>query len=492
MSNSSPLSIFNVEMEKDLIAALFVKDGEIIPDVAAIISVDDFYRPEHRLIYKAVLDVYNKNGNCDLTSVVDLLRSNGKLKTNDNPKGLELEYIFGIWERQHNNYFALNHARDIKEHAEKRRLLDSLRTIATDTTNGIPSIEELQAKVTDLALSFAKYKSESALNNLSEYLAQDFNSDVEREKLHADRKTGFDNLDDKQNFLPGVYVIGAEPALGKTTFAWQLAEQLAEGGEHCIFCSYEMSKLEMASKTLARRAFQANEPSFLSSTDIRKGGFSDTVNMARFELAYGEKINLDIMEIADETSIDKLLALLYPICKSDDKPPIVFIDYLQIAAKAGKSAADNKDDLKSGIDAVLRKLKLFQRDTGTTFFVVSSFNRSNYNSTAAFESFKESGGIEYSADVIFALQLHAVTKFKDAAGAQKIREIINKAKKQQPREMVLQCLKNRFGNNYNCYFKYYSAHDYFCACDESEFKNDSDNQQPTKDNSLDAQDDDKE
>ncbi len=125
--------------------------------------------------------------------------------------------------------------------------------------------------------------------------------------------------------------------------------------------------------------------------------------------------------------------------------------------------------MKSGIDATLRKLKIFQRDTGTTFFVVSSFNRSNYNATAAFESFKESGGIEYSADVIFALQLHAVSKLKDAAGAQKIRDLISKAKKQQPREMILHCLKNRFGNNYDCFFKYYSAHDCFIACDKDDF-----------------------
>ncbi len=227
---------------------------------------------------------------------------------------MEIEYLFGIFELSYTNAHAIFHAKTIKEYAEKRRLLDNLRIIALDTTNGLPSVEDLQAKVTDLALSFAKYKSESALNNLSEYLVQDFNSDVDKEKLNADRKTGFTNLDDKQNFLPGVYVIGAEPALGKTTFAWQLAEQLAERGENCIFCSYEMSKLEMASKSLAHRAFQFDENLRLSSTDIRKGAFSDAVNMARYELAYGNKINLDILEIADETSIDKLLALLFPIC----------------------------------------------------------------------------------------------------------------------------------------------------------------------------------
>ena len=467
---SNPNDIHNVEIEKALIAALLFKEGEIIPDVAFILQPEDFYRPEHRIIFKAILEVYKENGNCDFLSVSNLLTNKRVLQTADNPKGaIELDYFFQFLAGSVTNAFAISHAKIIKEHAEKRRLLDNLRRIALDSASGLPSVEELQAKVTDLALSFAKYKSVSKMNNLVEYLAQGFNSDVEAERIYAERKTGFDNLDAKQNFLPGVYILGAEPALGKTTFTWQIAEQLAENGEHCIYCSYEMSKLEMAAKSLARRAFQYDENLRLSSTDIRKGGFSDAVLMARHDLICGDKLNLDILEIADETSIDQLLALLFPICKSDGKAPIIFVDYLQIAARTGTTAAVDKDDLKTGIDTALRKLKIFQRDTGTTFFIISSFNRSNYNAAAAFEAFKSSGNIEYSADVIWALQLHAASKFKDSTGTQKIRDIISKAKKQQPREMVLNCLKNRFGNNYNVFFKYYSAHDCFVACDENEF-----------------------
>lgn len=152
-----------------------------------------FTRPEHRVIFNAIFDFYNKNGNCDFLSVIDLLKKNGFIKNSDNPKGTpEIEYPFGIFELSYTNAFAVNHAKIIKEHAEKHRLLDELRSIALDTANGLPSVEELQAKITNLALTFDKYKSDSALNNLSEYLAQDFNLDVDKEKLHADRKTGFD------------------------------------------------------------------------------------------------------------------------------------------------------------------------------------------------------------------------------------------------------------------------------------------------------------
>ena len=56
-----------------------------------------------------------------------------------------------------------------------------------------------------------------------------------------------------------------------------------------------------------------------------------------------------------------------------------------------------------GIDDAVRKLKYFQRDTNTTFIVISSFNRTNYAQSVSFECFKESDNIEYTADVVWVL-----------------------------------------------------------------------------------------
>ena len=59
--------------------------------------------------------------------------------------------------------------------------------------------------------------------------------------------------------------------------------------------------------------------------------------------------------------------------------------------------------------------------------------------------------------------------FKEAVSVSKIRQQVDAAKKQQPRQIQLKCLKNRHGNNYDAFFKYYSAHDYFLPCNESDF-----------------------
>ena len=135
-------------------------------------------------------------------------------------------------------------------------------------------------------------------------------------------------------------------------------------------------------------------------------------------------------------------------CNRLEKPPVICIDYLQILAC-------NTEKTKSTIDDILRKLKNFQRKTNTTFIVISSLNRLNYNTDISFEAFKESGNIEYSADVIWGLQL----LFDDKV--ERTRREIEKAKRENPRHIQLKCLKNRFGSNFDIGFFYYPASDFF-------------------------------
>ena len=94
----------------------------------------------------------------------------------------------------------------------------------------------------------------------------------------------------------------------------------------------------------------------------------------------------------------------------------------------------------------------------------------NYNTEISYESFKETGTIEYSADVIWGLQL--LLSERTAAS-------IEAAKKEIPRKIQLKCLKNRFGSNYDVGFLYYPNADVFFEMEEyrryaiSKKKNDS-------------------
>ena len=232
---------------------------------------------------------------------------------------------------------------------------------------------------------------------LAPYFKDSLKSDIENMKRYANRSTGFNNIDDNQFFSPGLYVIGATPAAGKTTFCWQLLEQLANNSEKCIYCSYEMSSLELFTKTAARNLFLRDNKTSLTSSQIRRGGTSKLLDDIFIELA-NSNANLSVLELQDE-SVDDLLKLLKSLCQEAEKAPVVCIDYLQIIPHS-------KDNIKAGIDDTVRKLKKFQRDTNTTFIVISSFNRTNYSQSVALESFKESGNIEYTADVVWGLQLN--------------------------------------------------------------------------------------
>lgn len=293
----------------------------------------------------------------------------------------------------------------------------------------------------------------------ADYLNSQYLHYLDTKEQFADRKTGFSNLDDEiGGLLPGVYVVGGLSALGKTTFVLQLMTQLSLNGEYCFFCSYEMAKGELFSKILAREVYRIESNNFtsrpekvLTAANITKKKFykhRDNFNTALNSLAQ-TLTNFRVWEIED-SEFNNLLNRLERICAILDKPPVVCIDYLQLLA-AGS------DNVKNVLDGILFKLKSFQRKTNTTFFIVSSLNRANYQTEISFESFKESGSIEYSADAIWGLQLLLDKRTAENA---------EKAKKEIPRQIQLKCLKNRFGANFDIGFFYFPNADLFLPMEE--------------------------
>lgn len=290
--------------------------------------------------------------------------------------------------------------------------------------------------------------------NISTYITDHFQDYVDDNKKYSHRKTGFNNLDDEiKTFRPGIYVLGGLPALGKTTFALQLLEQLAKNDDHCFFCSFEMEKGFLLSKLLAREVYRIESHDFdspiknpLTAVKISQGNIYEHGNTYRTAIKnFSEQpIPLFIWEL-DDLNIDSLLERLQKICAKIDKPPIICLDYLQLLATGNENT-------KSALDDILHKIFSFRRNTNSTFIVISSLNRANYHTEISFESFKETGSIEYSADVIWGLQL--LLDKRTPANAEK-------AKKEIPRKIQLKCLKNRFGSNFDIGFFYYPNADVF-------------------------------
>ena len=144
--------------------------------------------------------------------------------------------------------------------------------------------------------------------------------------------------------------------------------------------------------------------------------------------------------------------------------PIVFIDYLQLIRPT-----EPRQTTKDAVDGHIRALKQLQIENELVIVLISSLNRQNYLTTIDFESFKESGGIEYTADVIWGLQLSVMNSevFDTDKKLKTKRELVRQAKRATPRRIELLCLKNRYGvSSYTCEFDYYAKYDLFLPVEE--------------------------
>ena len=390
----------SLEIEQEVLGAMIIRDGEKIPAVLSILTADDFYYVENKILFNQISNLYLQGIKPDMTSIIEALKKTKEFET------IGVEYVAKIPSWTYTNAYIEQHARMLREKSDLRRLMMLSTKMNVDAQKGKTAAEI----ISDISGEFSRFEADSGVSkfsNIKDFFAKDFDAEIEQTKKYAFRRTGFENIDKHQIFSAGLYVIGATPAAGKTTFAWQMAEQLSRKGEICIYCSYEMGRFELFSKSIAREFFKKKSSTKLTAADIRRGGREKGLEKI-VEEYQNVDFDLRVLELHNE-SVDDLLKILRPLCTSKkysipieysaEKSPIVFIDYLQIIPSA-------KDTVKSGIDDTVRKLKVFQRETNTTFIVISSFNRTNYANSVSFESFKESGNIEYTADVVWGLQLN--------------------------------------------------------------------------------------
>lgn len=306
--------------------------------------------------------------------------------------------------------------------------------------------------------------SETTGQDISYYLMNGYSDDEARFAKYKDRKTGFSNLDSQTNLYPGLYVLGAISSLGKTTFACQLSDQLARAGEHVLYFSLEQSRYELVTKGLARLTAQRNKERALSAIEIRNGTVTEELRKAKAEYVRFATHEI-IYECGFDTTIETIIGKVQSYIEDTGVKPIVIVDYLQIIRPL-----DSRQSTKDAVDGHVRAFKKLQVENDLVVLLISSLNRQNYLTPIDYESFKESGGIEYTADVIWGLQLSVMNNemFDKEKGLKQKREAVRAAKKANPREIELVCLKNRYGvSSYTCRFQYYAKNDYFVPRDES-------------------------
>ena len=296
----------------------------------------------------------------------------------------------------------------------------------------------------------------------ADYFSNAFEEDRARRRKFAGRKTGFENLDADgvQVFVPGLYIVGGLPAIGKTDFGLQWAAQCVANGEPVAYVSYEMDEAALRARYLARELFLRDPKTTLTATDIRFGGGSRTLE----EIISFQKSLQNFHIARTNADVKKLISTLEVYISTLDKPPVIVLDYIQ------RIPSDNpRIEKYEAISRAAYALKEFQLKYDATIIALSALNRDNYWLPASEESFKMTGDLEYSADVLLALQLYCVNGLK--GNATKMRKTFQRAKKHNPREMELIAVKNREGSPYSVFFDYHAAHSYFAPhLDEPEYE----------------------
>lgn len=329
---------------------------------------------------------------------------------------------------------------------------------------------------------------ESYKRDAVSYSLQDFVSIIRGSREGKAVPTGFNDLDEMLDggLYPGLYVLGAISSLGKTTLALQIADQIAQSGHGVLIFSLEMSRNELIAKTLSRLTFikdaEMNGTSQNAKTTrgILRGkfyGFENDVFMSALEEyeVYGK--NIHISEGIGNIGVSEIAEKVREYMKfNNGQPPVVVIDYLQILAPFDIRATD-----KQNTDKAVLELKRLSRDCQVPVIAISSFNRENYFQPVGMASFKESGAIEYSSDVLMGLQ-YAGWDYKDGEKEtdrlKRLRDLLNvmeengklteEANGVDARVIQLKVLKHRNGRKGNVYFEFIPKFNYFRATDRSE------------------------
>lgn len=289
-----------------------------------------------------------------------------------------------------------------------------------------------------------EYKKNTAAYNL-----QAFTDGIAESANAPAISTGFVELNEKLDggFRKGLYMLGGIPSVGKTSFVLQIADQIAVQDKDVLYISMEMERYELMAKSISRITAELSTEDksafgginnaktaiqIMDGTQYQR--YSDTERgLIRSSIEHYEGIasHLYIIETSGNYSVKEVRSAVERHINITGNVPVVMVDYIQILTPLNERATD-----KTNIDKAVRELKLISRDFKTPVIGISSFNRTNYNNRVALDSFKESGNIEYTGDVVMGLQYSGVGE-KDFD--------IESAKDDNPRKVDLVILKNRNG-----------------------------------------------
>ena len=419
----------NIEAEEAVLGAILVNPN-VITKVVETIKPSSFYKPAHRYIYEAMLQLFNNNERIDIVSVSDVLNYNSKLETIGG-RAFVNDLCYKTITTSNIEYYA----KIIQEKAIKRALINAGSEIVSFGYDVNPIDQSLDS-AEKLIFDIASKKATSDLIHVKDLVLSTYEK-IEYRYKHKDEltgvPTGFYELDSIMSGLQksDLLILAARPAMGKTAFALNIAQNVALKAKTPVaIFSLEMSKHQLMQRIVCAEAE-------IDAQRLRSGNLQnkdwDKLASAMDALAQAP---IYIDDTAGSTLTD-IRAKCRRLKMEEKNLGLVLIDYLQLIESSGK------EDRMQQISAISRGLKILAKELDVPVLALSQLSRaveSRTDKRPMLSDLRESGSIEQDADIVMFIYRDEYYR-KDDGGEE---EVVAKAASKGESEIII--AKHRNGS----------------------------------------------
>lgn len=387
----------NLEAEKSTLGSLLVDKDSIIK-ISDFLKPEDFYHDAHRVIYQAIIDLYDKRSPIDLVTLSNILEERDELKMIGGSSYLAL-----VTNEVPTATHIFQYATIVKEKAVLRKLI-----LAGDTIKGLgyqedQEVEDLVDHAEKTLFSVSQNYMSDRFVHIKDVLNHTYEKisdlhDPDAKEKYRGISTGFHALD---NILSGLQpsdlvILAARPSMGKTALALNIAQNIAIKGFSVGIISLEMSK-----EQLVERMFCSLMA--VDSWKMRTGKLTDE----DFSKMGGIMDELNSMKIFIDDSIGNSIAELKAKArrlKMEKGLDILVVDYLQLMS-AGSIGGFQSNRVQE-ISEISRSLKSLARDLSIPILALSQLSRAvelRPSKVPQLSDLRESGAIEQDADVVLMM-----------------------------------------------------------------------------------------
>lgn len=390
----------NIEAEQSVLGAMLI-EKEAIPKVMEILRDTDFYREAHRVIFNAMLELYNKNEAVDMITVTEILKRDNKLEDVGG-----IAYVTSLANAVPTAANVTYHASIIEEKSILRQLVSVSTKIASMGYEANDDVKNIIDSAESKILEISNRKKTADFTPINEIVLDSFKS---IEALMGNKNgltglpTGFEDLDNLTSGLHGsdFIILAARPSMGKTAFALNVVQNVAiraakkVGGapKTVAFFSLEMSKEQLVQRMLCAEANIDSQR--LRIGELRDEDWAMLINTADTL----SSANIYIDDTAGITAMD--MRSRARRLKAEHGLDLIVVDYLQLMQGSGKK--NNSGDRQQEVSEISRSLKALARELDVPVIALSQLSRSveaRQVKRPMLSDLRESGSLEQDADIV--------------------------------------------------------------------------------------------